>query len=285
MQSSEITLIPDLGMTYYDNAKAKSLKYAKSYFSLYSRFAGSKKSIDFVYKYSKTAYKENVKIDDYTQHDITFRYTKDTENIFFQTGLHTIISNEATSSRDLGSGCVGFVTLGRKVISDKNRFDYGVELYTSLYFQAHTLHSKNKLKSLFVEQLTPYVKYSSYYNDTIRNDLTLKVNGIYAADYDTPTYLSTEFIDTAVVDNSYFTLRYILGEMRSGVTNEGLEVHNNKNLYNGIYNATLGYFQEKYLAYEMSYTMRIYNEFDPESLTPLNRGASSSFEVSMSYKF
>ena len=281
----EITLLPYFGGTYYDKNSAKSLKSSGGYGGLYTSFSGQEDIFEVAYNYAETTYKSSTPLSNYSQHDLTLKYSRQTKNALFQVGVHTILNNEDTIYTDLGSGYIGFIGIGGHHKFSEDALVYGLEAYYSLYTDAHSELSRSQTKMISLGQFSPYFTYKAMLENTFRNDFTFRVNIINATDYQDPNYFSYDFSDTMVFDNSYITLHYIGGEMKSGVSNGGLTVINNKDLYKGTYNITLGYFETRGLAYDLNYALNTYQEYNPDTLKFLPKGVSSTLFASMSYKF
>lgn len=285
LYSAKITLLPYFGGTYYDQSSTRSLKSYSGYGGIYTSIAGEQDIFEMAYNHAQVTYKSGTPLSDYSQHDLTLKYSKQTKNTLFQVALHTIVNNENATYTDLGSGYIGCMTIARNHTFSEDTLSYGLEGYVSLYLDAHSELSRTQSKMISIGQFSPYLTYKVMLGDDMRNDFTFRANLINAIDYRDSNYLSYELSDTMVINRLYLTLRYVGGEVRSGVSNGGLTVINNKDLYTGTYNVTLGYFETEGLAYDLSYALNTYQEYNPDTLNLLPKGVSSTLLVSMSYKF
>lgn len=280
-----MTLLPYFGTTINDRSKAKSLKAATGYFGLYTSYKDKQNQFDFTYNYAKTIYKSGNPLSDFNQKDFTIKYTREVDKTFSLIGLHTIHNTESSVYTDLGSGYIGFIGFKELYQYEDYKLSYGADVYYSLYTQAHAETSRSSTISIAIAQFSPYGIYSSDLSQGIRNDFTLRVNAISAAQYTQKNYLSIEVINTTYFHNTYLTLHYLGGKIRSGITNEGFTVYNNKDIYNGIYNLTLGYFKRSELSFDLSYALSTFKEFNPDTLVLLPNGKSSTILGSMRYQF
>ncbi len=285
LSAAEITLLPYVGTTINDRSNAKSLKNATGYFGLYASYIEEQNQFDFAYSYSKTLYKSRNVLSDFDQQDFTAKYTQRLKDTFFSIGLHSIHNTENDVYTDLGSGYIGFI--GFKEINQYNNknISYGIDTYYSLYTQAHGETSRSNTIAIAIAQFSPYYIYSIDLSPNMRNDFTLRANAISAAQYTKISYLSAEVINTTYFNNTYLILHYLGGKMRSGITNEGFTVYNNKDLYSGIYNISLGYCEVNKLTYDVSYALSTFREFNPDTLVLLPKGISSTILGSVRYQF
>lgn len=280
-----MTLLPYFGTTINDTLDTKSLKNSTGYFGLYASYKGEHNQFDFAYNYAKTIYKSGSILSDFNQQDFTIKYTHRVEKTLFLIGLHSIHNTENSVYTDLGSGYVGFIGFEEVNQYENQKLSYGIEAYYSIYTKAHAETSRNTTTAIAIAQFSPYITHSIDLSPSVRNDFTLRTNIINAAQYTTRNYLSVEAINTMYFNNTYLTLHYLGGKMRSGITNEGLTVYNNKDLYNGIYNITLGYFEASALSFDVSYALSTFKEFNPDTLLLLPSGTSSTILGSIRYQF
>ena len=285
--ASDLTVIPYYGAIKYDNAASKSLKDSAQFLGLSGIWNNEAKSknVEVTYIHTKTDYKSTTSIDSVLEHDLTVKYRVSNDDFRLKVGFHYVYSDEDLSYVDLGTGYVGILGLEGFSSFDKDHLSYGVEAYYSAYLDAHDESTLAYTRMVDVMQFTPYLGYSRIFGDSIRNDLKLKINVIATTQYKDQGYYSYEVEDTFVYRGFYMTLKYLGGEMRSGVMNGGTTLFNNKDLILNYYDCKIGYYITPTLAMDITMGGMNYQEYDPFNLKLLPDGRNSIALLSLSATF
>jgi len=279
------TVLPYAGHISYDDSQTKSLKNSANFEGIYATTGNLDYLLEFAYNYIDIEYKNNLNIDNLKQHDLTLVYSKYYASYMFKAGIHYIDNNEKETFRDLGDGYTVIAGLAGYTWFDKNKFTYGTDVYYSSYNKAHDDTTALTTKNVNVLQFTPYVSYSNVISQTVRNDLTVKANLIFANDYKDSDYYSFEISDTLVYDKFYATVSYLFGNMKSGIRNAGFTVFNTKDLYKNSFDVKLGYYFTPNLSLSLDYTVNRYEEYNAATLQLLPQGRSDVTYISLSYSF
>jgi|FLOH01.1.fsa_nt_gi hypothetical protein len=278
------TVTPYAGMIGYDSSTASSLKDDAKFTGLYTSVGNLSYLFELAYGYTdinyKSATQENLK-----QHDITMKYGKYYEHFTWNAGLHYINNNEKNTFKDLSDGYIAIIGVDGYTWFGYNKLTYGVDMYYSLYTDAHNDTSLASTTKVDVIQFSPKLMHSKMINANTKNTIVLKANFIKANDYKDSSYTSYEISDTLGYKSFFTTLTYNGGKMRSGVKDGGFTVYNTKDLLRNAYSAKLGYYFTPKLEADVSYTKNNYEEYDAATLNLLPEGSSDIAVISMSYSF
>jgi len=285
LQGEEIRVTPSLYSILYDDALENSLKKSTDISKIDFLISDSAYSVEVDYGYKNVKYKDLSLLTDYIQHDFTLKYSNYFDNKIATLGVHVIKNNEQYIYRDLGSGIVGILSLSSYNNFERDKLLYGLDAYYSLYFNAHDDKYISATQLIDVIQFSPFIKYKNVFSSTTRNDVSFKLNMIAATQYSDQAYLSLEFSDTFVYRGFYTTLSFTGGEMRSGVTDGGNIVYNNKDMLNSTYEVEMGYYFTKSFVLNASYSLNDYKEYNPQTLQLLPSSYNSVSMVSLSCSF
>jgi len=283
--ADEVSVTPYMGKIKYDNALSKSLKDDASFLGLDTSISDNNYVLDIAYHYININYKKSLSLGDIRQHNLSMIYTSKYSDYALKVGVHYLNSNEPESFRDLGTGYVGIAGIEGYSFFDEDRFTYGTDAYYSVYPSAHSDLTTAATLLIDVVQFTPYLEYSAVLSQSLRNDLSVKLNAVLSTQYKDPAYLSFEVSDTFVYRNFYTIVKVFGGEIKSGVLKGGLEVMNTKDLYTSSYEGQMGYYLSPTLALDISYTMNNYQEYNAGTLTLSPKGYNSIGRVSLSYSY
>ena len=283
---AEIVMVsPYMGAVQYDNALSKSLKNKATIGGFDVTVGSEDYLLQSSYRYSSTSYKDSLKLADLVQNDFSFIYNTYNKAYMLKVGAHYLSNNESAAYKDLGSGIVGIVGIARYNWLEKDKLTYGIDAYYSIYLSGHDDTTNITTQVVDIMQFTPYISYSNVISNTTRNDIELKINLIAATLYKDKGYISYELSDTYVYKSFFTTLKYIGGEMKSGVVDGGLRVLNTKDLYCNSYNIKVGYYILKNLAVDASFGLNDYKEYDAKNLVLLPSGLNTVGYISLSCTF
>jgi hypothetical protein len=282
---ADVSVMPFIGAIKYDNSLIKSLKDNSVFLGLEADISKHNYLLEANYKYSNIKYKDTLNLQSLIQHDLSMIYTSIHPSYALKIGGHYINNNESTNFRDLGTGYIGIAGLEGYNSFNQMKLSYGLEAFYSVYPTAHSDTSTAYTLLIDVVQFTPYLKYSLVLNQSLRNDISFKVNAIASTQYKDPGYLSYEFTDTVVYDKFYAILKVFTGEMKSGVKDGGVTVMNTKDLYTSAYDFKAGYYLSPTLALDFSYGVNYYQEYNAATLTLSPEGQNSVGMISLSYDY
>jgi len=280
-----VMVSPYIGGIKYDNALSKSLKNKATVGGLDITTGSEDYLLQASYRYSNTSYKDSLKLTDLVQNDFSLIYNTYNKSYMLKVGAHYISNNESVAYKDLGSGIVGIVGISGFNWFKKDKLTYGIDAYYSIYLSGHDDTTNITTQVVDIMQFTPHISYSNVMSNTTRNDIELRINLIAATLYKDKGYISYEFSDTFVYKSFFTTLKYIGGEMKSGVVDGGLRVFNTKDLYTNTLSAKVGYYILPTLAVDASYGFFNYQEYDAKNLLLLPSGLNTVGYISISSKF
>ena len=285
LMAEVVSITPYVGGIKYDTDINKTFKDSATFGGLYSSVGNLSYLLEFSYNYVKIKYKDSLAVDDLVQHDLTMRYGKYYTNFMYKVGLHYINNNEKDNFRDLGSGYVAILGVAGYNWFSYDKLTYGLDAFYSAYLNAHDDSSLNSTKNVDIVQFTPYVAYSKAININMRNDFSATAYIINASDYRDSSYISYEFSNTCVYKSFYTTLKYLTGDMKSGVKDGGMTVFNTKDLFTSSYSAKVAYYFTPALEADLTYSVNKYQEYDAINLLQLPESSNKIAVLSMSYSF
>ena len=246
------TILPYYGTLDY--ATDGSIKDKGSITGAYMSYGNLNYLVDLDVAYTKISYKSSTLLGDLKQGDITSTVSWYYPKYMFKLGLHHI----QTTDTDLGDGDTIITgTEGYKYYG-YDKLNYGIEGYWSRYGSG--TDENNVQKAINVYQTTPYVGYSKAINVNTRNNVNLKMDYIYASDFNTKSYTSFTLSDTLYYKNFYTTATGYTGEMKAGVKDGGHSVYNLKDLVKDGYGLKVGYFLKKNLTFDIGYNKNNFQE-------------------------
>jgi len=273
-----VTVTPYGGHIDYDSDSDKSIKDKSTLFGAHASVGTLKYLLETDYSHIATEYK-NSDIDDLSQDDFSLSYGMYFKNFMFRIGDHYIDTND----KELGNANVVIAAIGGYNFDGYDKYSYGLEGYYSTYSDGHDEHYDDK--SISITQLTPYLGFYKYFNQTMSNNIVLKVNYEIASDYVDDSYTSFEVANTFAYKSFFTTLKYYDGDMRTGVKDGGFTVFNTLDLYKDGFDIKLGYYITKDAVVSVSYSQNNYEEFDEISATMLDEGTNSVTVATFSYTF
>ncbi len=246
------TILPYYGQIDY--ATDGSIKDKGSITGAYMSYGNLNYLVDLDVAYTKIKYKDPALFSDLKQTDITATMAWYYPKYMFKLGLHNI----STTDTDLGDGTTLITTVGGYKYYGYDKLTYGLEGYWSRYGSG--TDENGIQKSINIYQATPYIGYSKAININTRNSVDLKMDYIYASDFNTKSYTSFTLSDTLYYKNFYSVVNGYTGEMKAGVKDSGHTVYNLKDLIKDGYGVKMGYYLKKNLTFDVGYSKNNFQE-------------------------
>jgi len=281
--SADVNVLTYAGETFYDKSRVNSLKDNSFSFGIYAEIKEKGSAWELLFNNTTVAYKSNTLLKDFTQQDFVANYSKFYDSSKIKLGVHYVNNNESSLYKDLGSAYIGILGLEAQSNFNNNTLHYGIEAYYSVYLNAHTEFTRASTAFIDVTQFSPYLTHITRLSSTLSNTLSLRLNAIAVTEYRDPGYLSFEVVDTMKYQSFYGSVKFLAGEMKSGVMNGGLEVYNTKDLVKGIYYFEAGYVVTPELRCSASFDIRMMQEYRGDTLTYMPEVMNNSLFFSLNY--
>jgi len=272
------TVLPYSGIIEYGNDTTKSAKDRAELWGIYTSVGNLGYLFEVNYSHIHTRY-NNTDIEALSQDDITIAYGKYFSNFMFKLGIHYINTND----KQLDNGFIVISQIGGYRYIDKNKFNYGLEVYYSHYNDGH--NESYEQTGVNIYQITPYFSYHKFIHSELSNTVTLKANLQIANDYLDDTYSSFELSDTVTYKNFFTTFKGYTGEMRTGIKDGGMTVYNTLDLMKHGFDIKLGYYINRQTTIAVNYGQNTYREFDETFSTIIRDNTNWVAVATLSYTF
>ena len=210
--------------------------------------------LELDYARTNIKYKVNT-VNDLVQDDITVAYSRYFEIFFIKGGIHYI----NTTDIDMGDGITFMATVGGYQWQGYDKISYTLDTYYTLYKDGY--NDAGIKSEVSIVQLSPNFTYSKVINADTRNNIHVKLNYQVTKDYLQDNYFSYKIQNTLYYKSFFANIKFIGGEMISGVRDNGYTAFNTKDVIKNSYGMKLRYYFNPNNLLTIGYDVNNYQEY------------------------
>jgi hypothetical protein len=208
---------------------------------------------EFIYTHTDIKYKNSTQ--NLVQDELTMKYTKFFLNSAYTIGVHT----NTTEDVDLQNGTTLILGTKRWEYFGYKKLSYGMNIYQSLYRNGTDLNGMKK--NINITSLSANLDYYIPFNN-FSNYTSIKYHNEMATTYE-KNYSAFEITNIFYFEKYHnIKLNYLIGELQTGVLDNGNTVYNSKDIIKNITKIEYNYQYSDHLKVGVGYSNTTYDEFN-----------------------
>lgn len=260
------TLIPTSVIVNYNK---NSFKDSGTMQSVYLSTGTLSYLTEFNYVFTDIRYKYNT--NNLVQHEYTIKYSRYFPTFSYNLGIHT----NTTTDTDLQNGTTFILGTNKWKYFGYKKLSYGIDIYHSYYTDGKDLHDNNR--TINISQITPSLSYYKPFK-SFANFIAIKFNYEIASTYN-KSFFSYEIQDIIYYKKLILTLNYFGGEMQTGITDNGFNVYNSKDILKQKIKIKVGYKINEKIQWNLALSNSVLDEFKNK-----NNILNNVISLSLNYK-